>query len=1151
MFKLFLAIAITQTIGWFESGAVKWTPTAGQTYTVSVRPEGGSYTALDAELVRNYGSYYRADAVGLAAGNYQFKIEASNGDVVETSFVAHAHDRSGFAHSDMPNGIGAYKNDGTLKAGARVFYVTANTAKTIHMDVKQDSKGSTLSCTGLQTIIDAYQKGYENTPLCIRIVGKVAKTDLDKISSSAEGIQIKGKGVYSDMPITIEGIGNDATVHGFGFLIRNAKGVEFRNFAIMCCLDDCLSFDTGNSNCWVHNMDLFYGSTGGDADQAKGDGTVDVKGKSKLFTVSYNHFYDCGKTSLGGMDGSTGENGCYHTYHHNWFDHSDSRHPRIRSQFFHVYNNYYDGVSKYGVGAAAGGASAFVERNYFRNTKYPMLSSKQGTDAEGDGTFSGEDGGVIKAYDNIIINARKVQYWSAAVQANGKWDAYLAQTRTEQVPTSVVSYSGSYPYNYAAERALLSTYIENKMNYADEIPDLVRGELGAGRMEHGDFDWKFRNSEQDDNYAVIADLKAAVVGYESTLIGLANGTTVSPRTPAANTVVGGDGQGVSEDENDSYIPAWAGGGSSSASGLQKLGTDGDYFWFNADNETAYNAYVQAGTITTTGTFSKNQAIKGSDGTMYSDYTGSVRLAQNQTLTVYNANGISHASFYVSATGSMKWKLETSTNGTSWTNIATIEGTKGSHPTCAINPTDATIKYFRITNLNASNRDVQGVKLYEPLPASDLTNLISTNLQLAAGATLQLQAGTHYTTSSTGAIHYRSTIERIATVSETGLITANVLGKTKIYLSQDATAQHDSKTLIYTLEVTDTRVASDLTLTSSDKLTVQKGQSATITATCSDNITYTSTNSSIATVNAAGLVQAVGFGTTTIIVANAGNATMRAGEKIVTVTVPDTRAASALTLVSSDEISLTYGDTCSIVVTGALGTLTYTTSNDSVVSIDATGLVTAIADGEVDVVISDEGDANTQVGTVYLTITVSGSPAPVVGDSIIWKVGNATITAQQTNTITATDGKTELTYVAGSSCKVEKGQLKMGGATQFSSNVLSNRYFILPALTGSGTLMIEYGDNVGEVVVTANTNKNDASLGSITQTTKSLRLTDLSNTEVYLYANAKVYYKTITWIQDKATDVQTIRDHQVRKALINGKLVIIRGDKRYDISGRAF
>lgn len=54
----------------------------------------------------------------------------------------------------------------------------------------------------------------------------------------------------------------------------------------------------------------------------------------------------------------------------------------------HVWNNYYDGCAKYGVGATTG-SSVFVESNYFRATKDPMLISLQGTDAKGSGTFSG------------------------------------------------------------------------------------------------------------------------------------------------------------------------------------------------------------------------------------------------------------------------------------------------------------------------------------------------------------------------------------------------------------------------------------------------------------------------------------------------------------------------------------------------------------------------------------------------------------------------------------------------------------------------------------------------------------------------------------------------------------------------------------------
>ena len=143
------------------------------------------------------------------------------------------------------------------------------------------------------------------------------------------------------MNITIEGVGEDAAVQGFGFLVRNSGNVEFRNFAVMAFMDDGISLDTKNCNIWVHNMDIFYGSTGGDSDQAKGDGSVDIKGASTNVTVSYVHFWDSGKCSLCGMSDSAE---FLVTYHHNWFDHSDSRHPRIRVASVHIYNNYFDGI---------------------------------------------------------------------------------------------------------------------------------------------------------------------------------------------------------------------------------------------------------------------------------------------------------------------------------------------------------------------------------------------------------------------------------------------------------------------------------------------------------------------------------------------------------------------------------------------------------------------------------------------------------------------------------------------------------------------------------------------------------------------------------------------------------------------------------------
>ena len=472
-------IQITEAKGWQESAYLKWTPFEGaSSYNVYVDDK-----KIDAQLIRQYKSYYRADVLGLKAGTYSVKVVPVNAEGTEiagantaSNLVVKSYNREGFAHFKY-DGVGAYNNDGTLKAGAKVLYITAKTAKTVSTTV---NTGKSETITGLQSIIDAYSKGKDKTPIAFRIIGKVSLSDLDHISSSAEGLQIKG----ATMNMTFEGVGDDATVYGFGFLLREAESVEFRNFAIMRCLDDAMSLDTDNSHVWIHNMDLFYGKKGGAADQAKGDGTVDIKGDSKYVTVAYNRFWDNGKASMCGMKSETGEN--WITYHHNWFDHSDSRMARVRTMSVHMYNNYYQHCDVYGVGATSG-SSVFMESNYFDATKRPIMSSLQGTDAKGDGTFSGEKGGLIKAYGNVFANKPENFSYIPYSENNTSFDAYEVSDPSQQVPSSVKTLVGGTSYdNFDTNPSLMYAYAADK---AEDVPSIVEGFYGAGRLNHGDIDF--------------------------------------------------------------------------------------------------------------------------------------------------------------------------------------------------------------------------------------------------------------------------------------------------------------------------------------------------------------------------------------------------------------------------------------------------------------------------------------------------------------------------------------------------------------------------------------------------------------------------------------------------------------------------------------
>lgn len=472
-------IQITEAKGWQESAYLKWAPFEGaSSYNVYVDDK-----KIDAQLIRQYASYYRADVLGLKAGTYSVKVVPVNAEGTEitgantaSNLVVKSYNREGFAHFKY-DGVGAYNNDGTLKAGAKVLYITAKTAKTVSTTV---NTGKSETITGLQSIIDAYSKGKDKTPIAFRIIGKVSLSDLDHISSSAEGLQVKG----ATMNMTFEGVGDDATVYGFGFLLREAVSVEFRNFAIMRCLDDAMSLDTKNSHVWIHNMDLFYGKKGSAADQAKGDGTVDIKGDSKYVTVAYNRFWDNGKASMCGMKSETGEN--WITYHHNWFDHSDSRMARVRTMSVHMYNNYYQHCDVYGIGATSG-SSIFMESNYFDAVKRPIMSSLQGTDAKGDGTFSGEKGGLIKAYGNVFTNKPDNFCYIPYAENNTSFDAYEVSNPSEQVPVSVKTLVGGTSYNnFDTNSSLMYAYAADK---AEDVPAIVEGFYGAGRLNHGDIDF--------------------------------------------------------------------------------------------------------------------------------------------------------------------------------------------------------------------------------------------------------------------------------------------------------------------------------------------------------------------------------------------------------------------------------------------------------------------------------------------------------------------------------------------------------------------------------------------------------------------------------------------------------------------------------------
>ena len=97
------------------------------------------------------------------------------------------------------------------------------------------------------------------------------------------------------------------------------------------------------------------------------DGSVDVTNESDYVTVSWNRFYRHDKVMLiGSSDSATADRGKLRvTLHHNLFDGTGQRVPRVRYGQVHVYNNYYkaDDAASYTYTWGVGVESAIVAQN--------------------------------------------------------------------------------------------------------------------------------------------------------------------------------------------------------------------------------------------------------------------------------------------------------------------------------------------------------------------------------------------------------------------------------------------------------------------------------------------------------------------------------------------------------------------------------------------------------------------------------------------------------------------------------------------------------------------------------------------------------------------------------------------------------------------
>jgi len=287
------------------------------------------------------------------------------------------------------------------------------------------------------------------------------------------------------------------------------------------------------------------------------------------------------------------------------------------------------------------------------------------------------------------------------------------------------------------------------------------------------------------------------------------------------------------------------------------------------------------------------------------------------------------------------------------------------------------------------------KIVPTVPVASVT-VTPTSAGVLQGQTVQLTATPKDANGNplTGrTIGWSSSANTIATVNSSGLVTGVGPGGP---VTITATSEGQSGTA--TVTVTVAPVAS-VTVTPSSA-TVAIGQTVQLTATPKDAngnpltgraISWSSSDNNVATVNSSGLVTGVVAGSVTITATSEG----QSGTASITVsgvpvaTVAVTPPSASVQAGQTQQLTATLKDANGNVLTGR--TVTWSSNNTTVASVNGTGLVTAKVAGSATITATSEG----QSGTSSITVT----PVPVA--SVAVTPATASVAVGSTLQLTAT------------------------------------------------------------------------------------------------------------------------------------------------------
>ena len=223
---------------------------------------------------------------------------------------------------------------------------------------------------------------------------------------------------------------------GVGLNIYKSHNVIVRNLTFWDCPDDAISIDDPKSHhIWIDHC-TFTDAPDVDPGGKRHDGLVDIKGGSNYITVSWNIFTNHSKTCLLGHSNNNGAEDIGRlkvTYHHNWFDNTRQRHPRVRFGQCHVFNNLFDsrkdGMDLYAI-ASTEEADVVVEGNMFWKVPHPTYAG-----------YESSGPGDLLEFDNIYIHCGTPEIRGDAFDPRNTYN-YTPDAAID-VPWLVMTYAGA------------------------------------------------------------------------------------------------------------------------------------------------------------------------------------------------------------------------------------------------------------------------------------------------------------------------------------------------------------------------------------------------------------------------------------------------------------------------------------------------------------------------------------------------------------------------------------------------------------------------------------------------------------------------------------------------------------------------------------